>query len=157
MDLNFLKQSMRSKRMNLAEWRMSKRAELDLPSGLHVQVRKVKLIDLALSGKIPETLTKDMLKLAEGPVEVEPSELPRLMQVFDAVVRAMLVEPGIVETAAECDETHITVDELDYEDKVMMFQWANGGAEALRPFRADGGGDDLPAGADGKAVRAQAE
>jgi hypothetical protein len=155
--LTSLKQSIRSKRMNLAEYRAAQREELDLPSGLHVKVRKVKLIDLAVLGKIPETLTKDMMKMAEGPVDVDIADLPRVAGIFDAVAQAVLVEPAMVATAEQCDDTHMLAEEMELEDKIALFQWANTGAEGLRPFRAGADSNVPAAGRDGETLRATAE
>ena len=118
--LDNVRQAQAARRKTLAEWRMKKRDELDLPSGLRVVVRKASIVDLAISGGIPESLTNDLMALASGPVEVDAKDLPKLAPIFDSVVRACLVEPAIGETA---DDDHITLEELDFEDKLVIFQW----------------------------------
>lgn len=153
-DLDRVKQAQAARRKNLAEWRSKKRAELDLPSGLTVVVRKANIVDLAISGGIPETLTNDLMALANGPVEVDAQDLPKLAPIFDAVARACLVEPAIGETA---DDDHITLEELDFEDKIAIFQWTMEATNALKPFRANGKGDGVADGYAGEAVLAEAE
>ena len=49
--------------MNLQEWRTQSQAEITLPSGLKVTVKKnVDLLDLALSGDIPNDLLGEVGK-----------------------------------------------------------------------------------------------
>ncbi len=124
--------------MNVAQWRASQRAELTLPSGLTVRLKKKTLITLAAEGQIPDTLSNlvdDMQ--ARKTTKVELSEFPQFAPLVDIVVRVCLVEPKLVLSEAEEDDEHITLESLDFEDRMEIFNWANRGAKKLAPFRPE--------------------
>ncbi len=122
--------------MNVAQWRASRRTELTLPSGLDVRLQKRTLITLAAEGQIPDTLSglvDDMQ--ARATTKVEMKEFPQFAPLVDLVVRACLIEPQLVDTEVDADDTHITLSSLDFEDRMEIFNWANRGAKKLAPFR----------------------
>lgn len=139
-DLTRVKQSQAAKRKSLAEWRASRQMKIeDMPSGMPgVIVRDVALLDLALSGKLPNTLL-DLVLNTEGNMKLEeiiPENTSEFGDLLDALLTAALVEPKIGETA---DDEHITLDEIPGEDKIHIFYLLNREAEVLRPFRGEEG------------------
>lgn len=124
----------------LADWRTLRRTTLALPSGLVVEVKRASLIDLAARGSIPATLHGHVSALiaAQTSGGVSPAldvaSFPTHAAMIDIIATAALVSPAVAEVA---DETHITIDELPFEDRVAIFNWAQGGATALVPFSGE--------------------
>jgi hypothetical protein len=121
---------------NLAEWRAARTVPETLPSGLPVLLkRNVQLIDVAAQGDIPEPLIPQVEVLINqskaGPLLIEVKDLPRHAGVIDLVVKAVLVDPPV---ADEADDTHIALRELDFYDRMWIFNWAHGGASSLATF-----------------------
>jgi hypothetical protein len=133
--------------MKLNEWRTKRQATtaVALPSGLEVQLRQVALLDLVTRGSIPETLDA-LTKRATGS-GFGVADVKEFMPLINIVVQACLVDPPL---ADEPDDTHITLDELDTLDRMAIFNWANGVANAITPFREEQAGVVEPAsGGDG--------
>jgi hypothetical protein len=130
-----LKQSAQDKRVNLAEWRARRLQELDLPSGLHVKVRDVSLTDLALTGRIPNTLM-DVIAQANGDeAKTQAAVMDNAAEfgkMLDVMTKACLVEPAIGDVA---DAEHILLEEIPSEDKLFLFNHLNREAEQMRSFR----------------------
>jgi len=130
-----VEQSRLDKRVNLAQWRAQRLKELDLPSGLHVKVRDVSLTDLALTGRIPNTLM-DIIMQANGDEaktqEVVSQNAAEFGKMLDALTKACLVEPAIGDVP---DGDHILLEELPAEDKLFLFNHLNREAEQMRSFR----------------------
>jgi hypothetical protein len=122
----------------LLEWRARKTQgeQMVLPSGLPVTVRRVSLMNLATQSKIPQTLVNTVQQIldsgAKGSVAINVKELPMFGKVLDMVVKACLLAPALADFS---DDDHLGLDELDTEDKLAIFSWANAPAEGLRPFR----------------------
>lgn len=134
-----LKQSEQAKREQLAKWRAQHIHEETLPSGLPVVLRDVDLASIFIDGNIPNT----MIDLITSP-EIEGMSNEEVGKKFigedssnfntflKALAMAALVEPAIAEQA---DETHITYNELSFEDKMFIFNYVNRDANMVRPFR----------------------
>jgi hypothetical protein len=135
MSMETIKQSAQDRRKTLAAWRQGRRHELTLPSGLPVVVRDATIMDLVISGNVPQTLMEMIVKSAEkdGQVDLQAFAGAREFgQLVDTLVRACLIDPAIGETA---DDDHITLDELSGADKMEIFNWANREVEQAKPFR----------------------
>lgn len=123
--------------MNYSEYRKARLEGelLTLPSGLEVRVKKVTLIDLALNGEIPQTLhaaTDDLLR--QGEAQLHTAGLVNYGEMIALVLKACLVDPAV---GAESDETHIALKDIEADDKLAIFRWANRGAAQLEKFRAE--------------------
>lgn len=130
-----LAQKLRAKIMNLRDWRQSRRETRTLPSGLEVTLKRVSLLDLAMNGDIPNTLSgmvDDMID-QDKTVQVKSSDFGQYGEVINLVVKACVVEPAI---ADEADDLHLSLGEIPMEDRLEIFDWANQGVEQLAPFRA---------------------
>lgn len=117
--------------MNLQEWRAKRKrtTPVTLPSGLEVQLRQVDVVDLATQGQIPSGLSdRVMTSITEGKAFTPSLEdMPSMRTVMVAVAIAAVVEPAELDVATE----------LDFTDLNHIFAWANGGAQALEPFREE--------------------
>lgn len=119
--------------MNLQEWRESRRLgeEAQLPSGLQIRVKKVSLPDLAAQGKIPQTLQPqidEIVNLTKKGQAPSINQLGEMTAVLDVVCRVCIVEPSDLDVA-----------ELDFTDKMAIFEWANEVATGLKTFRGKSG------------------
>jgi len=142
MTLKQLKQSEKSKRTNLAEWRLSRTHTLDLPSGLSVLVRDADMTDLLLTGKLPPVIINMAKEAAEeGKQEIDLEKIglemmeknsQDFLQMLNTIASAVLVEPQIGE---QSDDAHITLAELPMTDKIAIMEFTNRGAEKIRSFR----------------------
>ncbi len=119
--------------MNLSEWRASRATEFDLPSGLHVKLRRVKLADLAAQGDIPMPLLDE---IASEEVNAKPDNETRKhrKKIMEIVAKCALLDPLCADAA---DETHISIDELTFDDLSEIYAQANSEAAQLAPFFQD--------------------
>lgn len=123
-----------------AAWRQPREEGyvVTLPSGNAARLRPVALDVLITSGSLPDLLTpvaastlfqeRELSAIGEqGQVAQQYAEL------INAVVPAAFLEPRVVENPTADDE--ISLDDVDFSDKVAVFQLATAGAVALRTFR----------------------
>jgi hypothetical protein len=105
---------------------------------LPLTLRKIGLEDLLFSGQIPDSLSGLVNGMLTGNQQtmVEAQNLGKLGQLFDHVMLACVVEPPLAEVG---DELHLGVDEIPFAVKEATFQWVNGEALALDPFRPQPG------------------
>lgn len=121
--------------MRLEEWRAKRQAgeQATLPSGLEVTLRKVNLLELAKRGGIPQTLQPLAEQALQGKRALTLTELAEIDEMAGIVAGACIVAP------ADLDPS-----ELDFTDKMAIFQWANSGAATLS-FRRQKQGDTVDA------------
>ena len=118
--------------MNLDEWRSKRQQGEDatLPSGLQVQLRQVSMLDMAAKGQIPQALKPKIEELMQGgsgkAAKVTLGSLGQYVEVIDLVVGACLAGPD-----------GLAVDELTYQDKIAIFNWANEVSGKLQLFRPE--------------------
>jgi hypothetical protein len=147
--LKQMEQSQQAKGKTLAEWRAQRVHDVDLPSGLTVTVRDVSITDLALTGRVPNTLMSafveaseagDAEKLAGEAIQKNAKDFGMLL---DVMAEACMVEPRIADKPGEdC----ITLAEMPTEDKVFLFNFMNRDAtQAVRSFRDGEKEPDRPA------------
>ncbi len=138
-----LQQSQQARRETLAQWRSSRLHELQLPGGMTVWVMDVSMMDLMLTGKLPETLIEfadDAGKQGKGEIDLKKvvKSGTDFNAMLDTVVLACVVEPPVAEKG---DDDHLGLDEINGDDKMAIFNWANREVEKIRPFRE---GEDQP-------------
>lgn len=117
--------------MNLEQWRKQRQQGEDatLPSGLTVQLRQVSMLDLAANGQIPQTIKPQIDALMQGGGKLDRMSLDamnKFIGVVDLVVGACLAGPE-----------GLSLDELTYQDKIAIFNWANEMTGKLAPFRPE--------------------
>lgn len=139
---------------SVSEWKQSAPkldgAPLPLPSGKVAKVRTPGVSAFLEAGVIPNTLmslfTDAMGKGKKQPSQDEmmkrvsdnPELLGEMITTIDAVTVACVVEPPVSPkpTANEVrDANTLYVDEVDFEDKMFIFQAAVGGTKSLERFR----------------------
>lgn len=135
-----LEQARAARRETVAKFRSEQVKEMPEPlpvSGMRVWVRDATMMDLVLSGKLPEPLMdviEDLQK--EGEKEFDLKQLARngaeFSQMVDAMVMIAVVEPPIAEKG---DEEHIGISELAGDDRMAIFNWLNREAKEMRSFR----------------------
>ena len=104
---------------------------VQLPSGKVAKLKKPDVLDLIMQdGKVPDALAPlifsnpnaDLSKL--GQVELTPEVLTALIPTLNRMVKACFMEPRVADNPGE-DE--ISVGDVDFKDKLYLFQWALGG------------------------------
>lgn len=131
-------------------------------SGAVVRTRPVRAADLAAGGELPEPLTVHIFHdLPELRAKVETPEEGRRLELekvdaINAVVAAFVAEPRLVPAGQTPGEGELCVTELEWFDRVYLFNVACGAVEAgLERFHDQPAGDVPPA-PDGGDVRAKA-
>lgn len=122
------------------EWRRAHREGyvLTLPSGNVVRMRPVALDVLIVSGRIPDFLTavaaKSLWTETSGEEIASRDELAKgFAELVNIIVPAALLEPKVVEDPQGDDE--VSLEDIDFQDKVSIFQLAVQPSEVLRKFR----------------------
>lgn len=123
---------------------------LELPSGLVVEARRIRLESLVRQGQVPNSLlpivekalkkgsSVDVQELVGDDVDME--KIQGVLDMMDELVVATVTNPKVHSTPEDEDERDdelLYVDELDDEDKMFLFQWAIGGTADLEQFRVE--------------------
>ena len=129
-----LQQSIEAKRANIAKWRASRTHTLTLDSGLELTVRDSTIMDLVVTGNIPQTMLDMIVAEADGKTQVDLSKLKSSKDfgaLINEMVKIVVLEPRITDQPG--DET-IGLDELSGADKMQIFNWANREVGAAKAF-----------------------
>lgn len=109
-----------------------------LPSGNVARLRPVALDQLIISGKLPDLLTPIAAKslwtetdTASIGDQVETAK--GFAELVNLVVPLAMLTPRIVADPQADDE--ISMDDIEFSDKIAIFQLATGGSTVLRAFR----------------------
>src|SRR3989304_4650118 len=121
--------------MDLKEWRSKRQAEIELPSGLKVWLKRISLFDLAGAGKIPTTLMA-LIEQAQGGA-VGLSDFNEFAELINLVIVNAIVDPPLAQNGATPDEEHLSLDELDWGARTAIFNICNEAALRLQPFRRE--------------------
>lgn len=108
-----------------------------LPSGNVMELRRAGLMDLIYQGGIPDTLTPLAVELASSDKITrgfKEEDLKNQLEIVNIVIKAAAVNPKVTDRSSN---DSLGMDEVDYLDKVQIFNWANGAATTLRPFRPE--------------------
>lgn len=119
---------------DLSAWRSNATKPFTLPGGNVIRLKRVSLIDLIVAGQIPDTLSGLAAEVAVKGAgrAVSAEELKRYGEIVNVVVKAAAVEPRIGDAPGDdC----LGLAEVEWVDKVAIFDWANGAASQLKPFR----------------------
>lgn len=124
-----------------AEWR-KKRSEgttIVLPSGNSATVKPVPLDQLFLRGDIPDTLSPvAAMSLWKDNTSDEIGDNVKLskdfMALIDIIVPLAMVYPRVVEQPEEGSDD-ISLDDIDFMDKIVIFNLSTQSAEMMRSFR----------------------
>lgn len=114
--------------LSLEEWRKLRAEGEDatLPSGLIVKLRRVGAMDLAERGDIPAPLQTQLEKVMgrQNTSRVSLQEFQEFSGIITLICDACIVGPDGLEAK-----------ELDYMDRLAIFQWANEVSGKLQTFR----------------------
>ena len=116
---------------------------------IQVKVRRVSMTSLIASGQVPNTLLKHAYSDADEFVAVARDDTDTTAQavaMIDAVAKAVLLEPSWNEVG----------EFLTDQQKIDLFNYAQGGLAALESFRP-GQGAGLEAGGGGEGVQSATE
>jgi hypothetical protein len=135
--LERLKQSQRARREMLSQWRSNRLVEKTLPSGMIVWLKDVSMMDLVLTGKLPEGIMDFVEKSTEdGKNEIDLKEVakagPGMGEMMNILAMLCIVEPPVAEIG---DEEHLGLNEITGDDKMFIMNWANREVKEIRPFR----------------------
>ena len=113
--------------MNLEQWRAEREngTRATLPSGLSVRLKRTSLPDLAEQGQIPQTLALVVEKFVGGKTP-KLEDIKASSALIRLVCQACIVGPY-----------GLDVDELDYQDRLAIFNWANEVNKPLTLFRGE--------------------
>lgn len=126
---------------------------LVVPSGNTCLVRTPGMQVFVRRGMIPNSLmpiVQEAIQKGKPPsnkalnLEQTPEMLEEMMEVMDNVTIYCVVEPKVAPAPAddeERDENILYVDEVDFMDKLFIFQYAVGGTADLEKFRKESGFD----------------
>lgn len=102
-----------------------------------MKLKRVGLVDLIAGGRIPDTLSALAAQVVSKSnlKQLSVDDLKQYAEIVNQVVIASAEEPKVTK-AAGGDNT-LGIGEIDWVDRVQIFNWANGAANALRPFRPE--------------------
>jgi len=127
----------------------SKGTPLVVPSGNTCLVRTPGMQVFIKQGLIPNSLmpiVQEAMSKGRAPKNMEldtnknPELLNEMMDLMDAVTVYCVIEPKVAPEPAEGvvrDEDTLYVDEVDFNDKMFIFQYAVGGTSDLAKFREE--------------------
>lgn len=144
-----------------AAWRKPREVgeTVRLPSGNVATLRPVALDQLMLSGKIPDLLTPIAAKSLwtetdTGAIADQVETAKGFAELVNLIVPLAMLAPRVVAEPAGDDE--IAPDDIEFSDKIAIFQLATGGATVLANFRK-GQETDVEPVPDGQDVQSEAE
>lgn len=149
-----------------SEWKKKAAGhELEVPSGNVALVKRVGLQAFVKQGVIPNSLMpmiNKAIKTGEFDVkeelgEVDAEKINDILRLYDVVVVECVVQPRVLPAPVFTAETaesedyigevipfsmredtdDLYVDEVDFNDKVFIFQWVVGGTSDVEAFRAE--------------------
>lgn len=113
---------------------------ITLPSGNVARLRPVALDVLITSGQLPDVLTLMAASHLWSDQEYEPGDIAKQSEMakdyadlINAVIPAAMLSPRVVDEPDADDE--ITLDDIEFADKIAVFNLSTAGATALRGFR----------------------
>jgi hypothetical protein len=142
-------------------WRKSREEGyvISLPSGNSAKLRPISLDLLVMHGKIPDMLTPIAAKSLW--VETSTEEIGRerdlsakYIELINLIVPLAMIDPKVVESPQADDE--ISLEDLDFMDKLAIFNLVTQPADMLRSFR-DQQIQRLALTPDGEDIRTQTE
>lgn len=139
-----------------SEWKTGKQGSvIELPSGKHARVKRtMSLMTMLKTGKIPNPLNavfQEMIssgKASPDAAKLDEGTLKELLKLADETVLKAMVEPRVEQKPEDWDDKHpdeqwqpsedaIDINDMDIEDRMYVFQFAQGAAADLATFRAE--------------------
>jgi hypothetical protein len=125
------------------EWKMKVGKETELPSGKTAELRRAGLPTFLKSGQVPNSLLGFVRGALAGKqvdvskMEVSETLLDDMLELMDLVTIDSFVNPVVhrVPEDGERDPDRVYIDEIDFDDKQFLMQWAMGGTSDIAKFR----------------------
>ena len=126
--------------MNAQEYRERNRKKVTCPSGLELEIRKIKALDYLRMGVLPDTLSE----AKNTPEKIDPDMIEKIQKMF--LVRAVIHQDGFKIVDKPSNET--VGDEMSYEDieeddvnflikEISEFSFSSKGGENLSTFHEE--------------------
>lgn len=137
--------------------------ELKLPSGRDCIVRKPSVMQVvAKHGRVPASFSPQLLADANATgtaPEMAPDDLRLALSMADDIVELALVDPRIVPANPDYEAGECLLVDVTFEDKLHIFTWGMGAAEAEEAvtFPRSGRKSGVDAAPAGEAVRDDAK
>lgn len=124
---------------SLHEWKLLAK------SGILVKAKRdVGLQELAMQGKIPDTLSGFVDASMAGKMpQMSSKNVQMLEEMYSLVMLASIVLPPL--KMGDSADGMLGLNQIPLDDKQAFFEWANGEASALQTFRPETGELDPPA------------
>ena len=121
---------------NANDYRDKVRGTVWLPvAGVEARVRRIRIATLAANGEIPLTLQALAEDFVNDPDKaITLAEFPQYADVINMIVKAAMIEPRV---GNEATDNCLDVHEMEFEDRIAVFQFVNAAADRMRPFRAE--------------------
>jgi len=94
--------------MNAQEYRERNRKKVTCPSGLELEIRKIKALDYLRMGMLPDTLSE----AKNAPEKIDPDMMEKIQKMF--LTRAVVSQDNF--KIVDKPSNEITGDEISYED-----------------------------------------
>ena len=125
-------------REQLAAFRNAQLHKMTLPeSGLTVTLKRVDLMSIITQGvDIPDSLSGLVGGMVNGGIdtaEIGFDDIGGFGEMLNIITIASVVSPPVIAGAG--DDTHLGTNEIPFADKQEIFNFGNGEASALIPFR----------------------
>lgn len=135
---------MSTKSDKLKKWFEVRVKEVELPTGLIVEIKLSTLQDLVVAGYIPLPITSAYDKAIPTIAGAKTNEemgaaLVDIMPMYDAVCAACMISPKIGE-ALDIENDVITLDDISIEDKSTIYNAATGGYRLITDFHKESTG-----------------
>ena len=128
--------------------------DVQVPSGKWAQARRVALPTFVQRGMIPNSLmpmiskaiNSGELDVQEAAKDLDADMLQDIMSLYDVITVECVVQPKVKALPEKLEDRldpeqrspdFLYVDEIDFEDKVFLFQWAVGGTSDVEAFRQE--------------------
>lgn len=144
---------------NVNDWKRSVKAiELQVPSGNTCLARRVDLRKLLNAGSIPNLLMPIVREAMKGKQfdaselmeNIDEEKITQMLELMDTIVLECILQPQVHPVpmrtvdgkpepvpTTERDESKLYIDEVDFEDRQFIFNWAVGGTKDLERFRQE--------------------
>lgn len=145
-----------SKPKQKTTWKRKKGEDLDLPSGNVALVKRPGMESFITEGIIPDSLMSiinDAIAKGRGmppekmaEISKDPKTVNDMMDAMDRILVKVVIEPkvllhkdpeGNVLPEEARDDEAIYTDDVDFEDKAFIFNYAVGGTRDLERFRKE--------------------
>ena len=124
------------------EWRRPREEGVlkQLPSGKVAQLRRLSLLSLIERGTIPDPLSGLISEMIGGKkLTVDLNTFQDFAEILKVICQVAFIAPRIVDEPQADDE--ISIEDVDFDDRLHVFNWCQQEVRFLQPFRQEQTGD----------------